>query len=623
MGGKAVALSAICLLGAVQVAAAETYRHGLSYLAPLRYEEGFHHFRWVNPNAPKGGRLRLTNQGTYDSFNHFIHWGRPPIIDPINDRANLNLIYDTLLEEAPDEATAHYGRLARGVAVADDYSWIAFELRGGAYWHDGEPITVDDLIFSFETFKTHGSATIRTSLADVEAIERIGPREVRYRVRAGAVRNPNLPLYIGKLPVLPAHYWRERDPSATTVQPPLGSGPYRIVDFQIGRFIVYERVDDYWGADLPVNRGRYNFDRIRYDYFRDSDVSREAMTAGVVDVRPESEAKAWSTAYRGVPAVEAGLLRRELVEISKPLGMWFPVFWNQRQERFRDPRVREALWLLYDFEWINRVLLFDYYDYAASFFHDSEMSQRGLPGAAELALLEPIRELVPQRVFTEPFRPPPSGDYGPARENLRRALALFAEAGWVLRDGVLVNARTGEPFRIEFVVVSDALVRGLMPYMDVLRRIGIDARARRLEVSNWYYRMRTRNFDAGMTALPMQNIPSITLRNYFSSASADVDFSQNWASLRDPAVDYLIDRVIEASSYDEFLAATRALDRVLLWGFHFVPSMGQPGYRLVWWDRFGIPEHPPLQRFVYHDAWWFEPERSARVDETLASLEQD
>jgi microcin C transport system substrate-binding protein len=237
--------------------------------------------------------------------------------------------------------------------------------------------------------------------------------------------------------------------------------------------------------------------------------------------------------------VAAGLLKRDLLEISRPLGMWFPVFWNQRQERFQDRRVREALWLLYDFEWINRVLLFGYYDYATSFFHDTGMSQRGLPGPAELELLEPIRELVPQRVFTEAFRGPDSRGYGPGRNNLRRALELLQQAGWLLRDGELVNERTGEPFRIEFVVVSDSLVRGLMPYMDALDKVGIRASARRLEVSNWYYRMRTRSFDAGMTALPMQNVPSISLRNYFASSSADVDFSQNWASVRDPAVDHL------------------------------------------------------------------------------------
>jgi microcin C transport system substrate-binding protein len=617
----------LSVLPAVSAAApaveSREYRHGTAYLAPLAYPEGFEHFRWVNPEAPRGGTLRLTGAGTYDTFNHFIHWGRAPSIDPVTDPSNINLTYDTLLEEAPDEATAHYGRLAEGVAVAEDYSWVAFRLREGAYWHDGEPITVDDVIFSFETYKTHGAATIRTSLADVERIEKIGLREVVYRIREGGIRNPNLPLYLGKLPVLPKHYWSERDPSVTTVTPPLGSGPYRVADFQIGRYVTYERVDDYWGADLPVNRGRFNFDRIRYDYFRDSDVSREALTAGVVDVRPETEAKSWSTAYDRVPSVKAGLLKRELLEIAKPLGLWFPVFWNQRQERFQDIRVREALWLLYDFRWINRVLLFDYYIYATSFFHDSEMSQRGMPSEAELEVLAPVRELVPRRVFTDAFGPPPASDYGPGRGNLRRALALLEEAGWVLRDGTLVSARTGEPFTIEFVVVSESLVRGLMPYMDALKRIGIDSSARRLEVSNWYYRMRTRNFDGAMTALPVQNIPGIALRNYFASSSAEVDFSRNWASVKDPGVDYLIDRVIEAGSLDEFLAATRALDRVLLWGFHFIPSMGQPGYRLVWWDRFGRPEHDPLQRFIYYDAWWFDPERSARIDAGLAALEQD
>ena len=613
----------ICLLACAPIAIALEYRHGTSYLAPLAYPPDYPHFRWVNPDAPKGGTLRLAGAGTYDSFNHFIHWGRPPAQADITEQGQLNLIYDTLLEEAPDERTSHYGRLAEGVAVADDYTWVAFKLREGAYWHDGEPITVDDLIFSFETYKTHGAATIRTSIIDLESIEQIGPREVIYRAREGAISNPNLPLYLGKLPVLPEHYWADKDPSATTVVPPLGSGPYRIADFQIGRHVVYERVDDYWGADLPFNRGRHNFDRVRYDYFRDTDVSREALTAGVLDVRPESEAKAWATAYQGLAPIEAGLLKRELKEITRPLGMWFPAFWNQRQPRFQDIRVREALWLLYDFPWINRVLLFDYYDHADSFFHETEMSQSGLPSPAELELLEAVREHAPPRVFTEEYRPPDTSAYGVGRQNVRRALTLFREAGWVLQDGTMVNERTGEPFTLEFVVPSQALVRGLLPYIDALQGVGIQATARRVEVSNWYYRLRSRNFDSSMAPIRPDNIPGILLRSYFGSAAADMDFSRNYANVKEPAVDYLIDRVIEAGTEQEFLAATRALDRVLLWGFHYLPSMAQPGYRLVWWDRFGRPEHPPLQRFVYFDAWWLDGERAERVDRTLATLERD
>jgi microcin C transport system substrate-binding protein len=311
------------------------------------------------------------------------------------------------------------------------------------------------------------------------------------------------------------------------------------------------------------------------------------------------------------------------VDIARPTGLWFPVIWNQRQPRFQDIRVREALWLLHDFPWINRVLLFDYYSHGSSIFHDTEMSQHGLPSEAELELLEPLRELVPGRVFTDVYGPPDTSGYGPGRHNMHRALELFEEAGWVLRDGRLVHAVTGERFQIEFVVVSVALVRALMPYMDALRRIGIEASARHVEVSNYLYRMRTRAFDGSMTTIRPDNIPGTMLRNTFASSSADLDFSQNWAGIRDPAVDALIDRVMEAETHEQFLAATRALDRVLLWGFHFVPGMAQPGYRLVWWDRFGRPEHGPLQRFVHFDAWWLDAERSSRVDRRLATLEQD
>lgn len=602
------------------LAQATEYRHGLIFVGKLKYPADFEHFDYVNPDAPKGGHIRLPVQGTWDSFNNFVGRGRPAT--GVNFIGYSNLLYDRWLEQSADEPTSQYLRLAAGVAVAPDYSWVQFKLRDDARWHDGEPITVDDAIFSFNAFKEYGSAALKTSLMDVDRIERVGPREVRYVISDRAIKNASLPLIIGQLPMLPEHYWRSRDVSRTTVEAPLGSGPYRIGKFAVGRYVEYERVKDYWGKDLPVNRGRYNFDLVKFDYFRDESVMREAHKGNVLDVRNETVSKAWASEY-DFPAVREGLFKRELIKLDRPEGLWWPIFWNLRIKRFQDIRVREALWLLYDFQFINRVLMFGFYDRGVSYFQNSEFAQRGLPSADELALLEKWRDQVPQRVFTEEYRPPTTSGYGPNREQIKRALELFAQAGWVVDDGVMRNAETGEPFRIDFIVVSPMLVRSLLPYIGVLRRVGIEASARAPEVSNWLYRMRAREFDAGMQRFTPTTTPGFQLLRLYGSASADADFGQNWAGVKNPVVDDLIRHMINAKTERELVAATRAFDRVMLWNFYHVPGMVRPGYRLTYWDRYGRPQTQPLSRPVFLDTWWWDPARAARVDAGLATLERE
>ncbi len=590
---------------------AQEYRHGISYIEPLKYPADFPHFDYVNPQAPKGGTLRLAVLGTFDNFNIIVEKGR--------DAEHVDtLTFDRLLEQSMDEPATWYPRLATAVAVDPDYRWVRFRLDPDARWHDGAPLTARDVAFTFEAIRERGAVAFRTALGDLDRVERISEHEVRFVTRAGRPRNPLLPFVYAGFRILPAHYWAGRDISKTTVEPGLGSGPYRVAEVDFGRSVVYERVDDYWGRDLPSMKGRFNWERVKFDHFRDSNVMVEAHKGDVVDVRQETVAKNWATQY-DFPALRAGLFRRELVHLTRPWGLWWPVFWNLDRERFRDPRVREALWLMYDFPWANRVLLFGVYDHGHSLFHNSKMAQSGLPSRDELRLLEPFRDELPRRLFTEPFRAPPSSGVGHNRGNVRRAIALFREAGWIIDDGVLRHRDTGEPFTIDFVFLGMTL-RSRLPYLDALNRIGIRTTGRAPEASNWLYRMRSGDFDAGVYIYRPTNTPGLELEAHFGSAGADQEYSRNWANIRDPVVDALIGEVQTARDAREFYAATRALDRVLLWRFYFVPGSAQPGYRLVWWDRFGIPESGPLLREAFLDTWWWDEARARRVAEGIERL---
>jgi microcin C transport system substrate-binding protein len=346
----------------------------------------------------------------------------------------------------------------------------------------------------------------------------------------------------------------------------------------------------------------------------------EAIKGGVLDLQHEYVSKQWFNDY-DFPAFEAGLFKKILLDLDRPWGMDCPVVWNLEVERFQDIRVREALWLLHDFEWINRVLMFGFYLHSDSFFFNSDMSASGLPTPEELEVLEPFRGQVPERVFTEPWRGQGTTGYGQSRDNLARALELFEEAGWEIRDGVMVNVETGTPFEIDFIFIAPALLRGAMPFVDALNRIGIQTTARAPELSNWLYRMRSGKFDGGSQQYLPTFVPGLTLRNWFSSASADKEFSQNFINLRSPVVDQLIEKVVVANNPRDFYAATRALDRVLLWNFYVIPTWAQPGFRVVYWDKFGQPENAPrLRREAWLDTWWLDEEKAERVAKGLSEL---
>ena len=583
-------------------------KHGYAFLAEPKLGPDFTHFDWVNPDAPKGGRIRVPDMGNWDSFN-MMGLGR--VVRGMDTRHN----HDSLVIVAPDEHGAAYGLLAECIAYPDDGAYIDYRLREGAHWHDGKPITIDDLVFSFHAYKEKANPTLATRVEPFTGVEAVGERTIRYHVAPAHRGNRMLPIRTGELAVMPKHYWDRPgfDIGSTTVKPPLGSGPYRIKDYDIGRWIEWERAPDYWGKDLPVNRGRFNFDIVKYDYFRDDQMQTEAVKGNAIDVHVENVPRRWATAY-DTPAVAAGLFRLDFLPQSKPAGLWWPIFWNLEQPRFQDIRVREALWLLNDFKWLNRRGGYGFFDVATSFLHRSHLAATGLPSERELELLAPVRHLVPPRVFTEPYRPPPHQGEGWHRDNILRAAQLLREAGWVIEDNRLVHERTGEPFSIRFVAVSPALGGSFIPYTRVLKRVGIESSIKAPEISNWLYRMRSGDFDAGAIWFLPDNTPSIAITNGVSSAAADQEFSSNWAKIRNPAVDHLIDAMNQATSYEDYVAAIRAIDRVLLWNFYFIPGMSKVKEGIAYWDRYGQPAPRPLSRKTLVDAWWWDADKAAAVE---------
>ena len=589
-------------------------KHAYAFLTEPKLGPDFTHFDWANPDAPKGGRIRVPDMGNWDSFN-MLGLGRVvrgmDTRDP-GERHN----HDSLVIVSPDEHGTAYGSLAECIAYPDDGAYIDYRLREGGRWHDGKPITMADLLWSFHALKEKSNPALTARVDAFTGVEALPDgRTIRYHVAPAHRANRMLPIRTGELPVLPKHYWDRPgyDISATTVQPPLGSGPYRIKDYDIGRWIEWERVPDYWGKDLPVNRGRYNFDIVKYDYFRDDQMQTEAVKGNAIDIHVENVPRRWATAYE-TPAVAAGLFRLDYLPRSKPAGLWWPIFWNLEQPRFQDIRVREALWLLNDFKWGNRRGGYGFFDVATSFLHRSHLAATGLPSERELKLLEPVRHLVPPRVFTEPYRPPPNQGRGWNRENIIRASKLLQEAGWVIEDNRLVHERTGEPFHIRFVAVSPALGGSFIPYTRVLKRVGIESSIKAPEISNWLYRMRSGDFDAGAIWFLPDNTPSIAITNAVSSAAADQAFSNNWAKIRNPAIDHLIDAMNQATSYDDYVAAIRAIDRVMLWNFSFIPGMSKVKVGIAYWDRYGQPPPTPLHRNAFVDTWWWDAEKAAAVE---------
>lgn len=569
--------------------------HAIAMHGEAKYGPDFKHFDYVNPDAPKGGVLRAAAEGSFDSFNPFI---------PKGDSANPG-VYETLMTSSSDEPFTEYGLLAESIEYPVDRSWVVFHLRPEARWHDGEPVTADDVIFSFDILKKEGSPFYRFYYGSVEGAEKVDERTVKFSF--GGNPNQELPLILGQLPILPKHWWEGRDFAATHLDPPLGSGPYRVGDFEPGRFFERVRVEDYWGADLPVNRGQDNFDRIRTDYYRDRIAIREAVKGGAVDIFAENQAKAWAVDW-DVPAVRDGRLVKALIPRQVPQGMQAFAL-NTRRSKFKDPRVREAIALGFDFEWTNRNLFFGQYTRSYSYFSNSELAAVGKPEGEERAILECLAPYLPDGVMTPPPAPAATEGDGWPRANLREAFRLLEEAGWVVRDLKLVNKETGVQMKFEILLVSPAFERIVLPFKRNLERLGMDVSVRLVDQSQYINRVRQFDFDAILTGWGQSESPGNEQRDYWGSDAATRAGSRNYIGISNAAIDALIELLIEAPDRKSLIARTRALDRALLAGKWVVPNWHLAAQRLLYWNKFGLPEVTPYKGAVTN-AWWFDPAKA-------------
>ena len=591
-------------------AQAKTWQHGLSLFGDIKYPEGFKHFDYVNPQAPQGGTVRLSAFGTFDNFNTVVAGVKGSIA------AGSELFIETLMTPALDEVSTAYGLLAEAVSHPADHSAVTYRLRANARWHDGKPVTPDDVIFSFDVLKTN-SPFYGAYYRHVTKVELTGEREITFTFDGPG--NRELPHIVGQLPVLPKHWWQgtdkngnKRDISQTTLEPPLGSGPYKLAEFAPGRTLVYEKVDDYWGKDVNVIIGTRNFQQIRYEYFRDLTVALEAFKGDQLDWRFENSAKDWALSY-DFPAVRDKLVVREEFPI-RDRGVMQAFVFNIRRDKFKDPRVRRAFNFAFDFEEMNRQLFSGQYSRIASYFQGTDLAATGLPEGKELEILESIRDKVPADLFTKPYTNPVGGTPQAVRDNLRQALVLFRDAGYEVRNTKLVDSKTGEPFTFEFLVDDSATQRFVLFYKPSLERLGMNVNVRVVDAAQYENRLRQWDYDVIIASWPQSLSPGNEQRDFWGSQAADRPGSRNFIGIKNPAVDALIEKVIFAKDRAELVAATKALDRVLLWHFYVVPQWTYPYVRTARWDRFSRPETmPKYGRSAFPTVWWWDKEKAAKV----------
>lgn len=598
---RALLVVAATALGAPTVGAQEV--HGLSAFGELKYPRDFTHFEYVNPSAPKGGRITLVGSGgviTFDTFNAYILKG---------DKAQgLDLLFDSLMVRAADEPDALYGLVASSAEVAPDRKSVVFKLRPEARFSDGTQITTADLIFTFDSLKQKGDPRIRQVIADVEAAEAVDATTIRYRFTGDLVRD--LPMIVAGLPILSKAYYATRPFDETTLEPPLGSGPYLVSDFKQGTYVAYKRRADYWARDLSVNRGRYNFDEVRFEYFRDRTIALEALKGGQFDFREEFTARNWATAY-DVPAVREGRLLRVTLPDERPSGAQ-GFFINTRLPKFKDVRVRRALDAAFNYEWTNKNIFFSLYTRSHSMFENSSMKATGTPTGEELALLEPHRSKLPPQVFEAAYVPPQSDGAETDRRALSAASRLLDAAGWSIKDGKRINDK-GEPLDVEFLIFEPSFEPVLGNYVKNLRALGIDANIRRVDPAQYERRMKSFTFDVVVRRYVMSTTPGPELRSFLGSAAASLEGSSNLAGIADPVIDALIEKAIDAKNRAELGTAIRALDRVFRAGHYWVPHWFKASHTIAYWDKFSRPATKAKYALGELDTWWFDAEKAAKL----------
>ena len=588
----------------------QQWKHGLSLFGEPQYPPGFKHFDYVNPSAPQGGTVRRIAFGTFDNFNQVVAGVKGSLA------MGIELITESLTTPALDEVSTEYGLLAEAVSFPEDRSSVTYRLRANAHWHDDKPVTPDDVIFSFFAWKEN-SPELGAYYRHVTKAEKSGERDITFTFDGPG--NRELPQIVGQLPILPQHWWegtdssgRKRDVTQTTLEPPLGSGPFRLKEFIAGRTLVYERVADYWGKDLNVHIGTNNFAQMRYEYYRDSTVALEAFKADQVDYRTENSAKNWATAY-DFPAVRDKKVVMEEFPIRN-IGVMQAFAFNIRRPKFQDPRVRRAFNFGFDFEEMNRQIFFGLYQRISSYFQGTELACSGVPEGQELAILETVKDKVPPELFTHPYTNPVGGDPQKVRNNFREAVALFRDAGYEIRDTKLVHAKTGEPFSVEFLAEDPTTERILLFFKPSLERLGMDVAVRTVDSAQYENRLRQFDFDIIVANWGESLSPGNEQRGYWGSQAADQPGSRNLVGIKNPAVDELINRVIFSKDRAELVAATHALDRVLLWNFYVVPQWASSVVRTARWDRFGRPTTLPKYGLSgFPTIWWWDAEKAAKL----------
>ena len=605
LGSTALWLGAPAILRAQAQQASQkiNVNHGFAMHGAPKYAADAGPPDFLNPNAPKGGSVRLGARGTFDSLHPFIIKSVPA--------AGVTAIWDTLCWSSRDEASTEYGLIAETIEWPEDRGWVAFTLRPQARFHDGTPITVEDVIWTFDTLKAKGLPNYAFYYGDVLKAEKTGDRKVLFTFRDNT--NKELPLILGQLPVLPSKWWATRDFEKVSLEIPLGSGAYKVDSFDVGRSIAYRRVDDWWAKDLWMNRGRNNFEVMRYEYYRDVTVQFEAFKGGEIDIRQENIARNWATAY-DIPAVRDGRIKRDEIPHELPTGMQCFAF-NTRRDFFKDKRVREAIAGMFDFAWTNKNLFYGMYKRNISFFGNSELASSGLPTPAELKVLEPLRGKIPDEVFTKEFKLPEGDGTGNVRDLARRSLALLKEAGWEVKDGKMTETKTGKKLAFEMLLNDASFERVVLPYKQNLERIGVDMNVRTIDTAQFKRRDDEFDFDMMVTGFGQSLSPGNEQRDFWGSKSADTKGSRNVIGIRDAAIDSLVETLIGAPDRESLINVTRALDRVLLWSHFVVPNWHSNTAYVAYWNRFSRPAKSARYAPVAFDTWWIDEAKDKALGE--------
>ena len=567
--------------------------HAIAMHGDPKYNEDFINVEYVNNSAEKGGGIVRSSIGTYDTFNPFTLKG--------TSAAGIGLLYESLTVGSSDEAFTEYGLLAKNIEWPDDRSWVAFTIRDEAKWHDGKKITSDDVIWTFNTLMDKGHPFYKYYYGEVNEVIKLTDNKVKFIFSTNT--NKELPLIVGQLPVLPQHYWENKNFTETTLDIPIGSGPYKIKSFDAGRSITYELNKDYWGFKknvVPIKVGKNNFGTIRYDYYKDRGIEREAFKSGEIDFFSENTSKEWATGYE-INAVKEGLIKKELISHENPQGMQAFAF-NTRKKIFKDKRIRKALSYAFDFEWTNKNLFYGAYKRTDSFFENSELSSSGLPSNEELVYLQPYMDQLPKEVFNAEYKNPKTDGSGFLRSELQEATNLIKEAGWKLNDGRLQNSK-GEPFEFEILLVSPAFERIVLPFIDNLEKLGINASLKTVDSSQYQKRIESFDFDMVVFTFSQSLSPGNEQRNFWSSDAAETNGSRNIIGIKNNVIDILIEKLINAKDREDLITITKALDRVLLWNYYVIPQWHISAYRVLYWDIFDQPDKKPKYSLGF-DTWW-------------------